>query len=85
MPLTKDISNIFFSRSTDGGQTFSEPNNLSENSADSVKSCEPQISSHGNKIYVVWQDETDSTSGNFDIFFSLVMMEVRHSVLHQII
>ena len=55
---------IFFSRSTDGGVTFSTPKNLSNNAGSSVF---PQIAvdSSGN-INVVWED---STPGNFNIFF----------------
>ena len=59
---------IFFSFSNDGGQTFSDPNNISEENAGF--SFNPQISSEGNNVYVVWEDETDSTPGNRDIFFS---------------
>ncbi len=60
-------SNIFFARSTDGGQTFSEPDNLSDNAVDSVNSREPQISSQGNNIYVVWEG---ATFGGPNIFFA---------------
>jgi hypothetical protein len=56
---------IFFSISTDGGLTFSEPENLSENLG---RSSGPRISSEGNNVYLVWQD---STPGNDDIFFSI--------------
>ena len=59
----EDDRYIFFARSTDGGLTFSEPENLSENLG---RSSQPQISSEGNNVYVVWQDR----SGNDDIFFS---------------
>jgi len=56
---------IFFSRSGDGGATFSTPENLSN---DSGTSSAPQIAtdSRGN-INVVWQDYTP---GNYDIFFT---------------
>ena len=57
-------ADIFFSRSTDGGLTFSEPpENLSENTG---FSSQPQISVEGNNVYVVW---VDSSPGNSDIFF----------------
>jgi hypothetical protein len=55
---------IFTARSTDGGLTFSDPENISENTGPSVR---PQISSEGNNVYVVWQD---NTPGNADIFFA---------------
>jgi len=56
---------IFFSRSTDGGLTFSEPENISENAG---LAFDPQISSEGNNVYVVWQDDTPD---NDDIFFAV--------------
>ncbi|HET9807285.1 MAG TPA: hypothetical protein VFP49_10280, partial [Nitrososphaeraceae archaeon] len=54
---------IFYAVSTDNGLTFSTPDNLSENNGTSAN---PQISSEGNNVYVVWGD---STPGNQDIFF----------------
>jgi hypothetical protein len=56
---------IFFTRSSDGGGTFSAPENLSNDPGDSDY---PQIvvDSSGS-INVVW---TDNTPGNLDIFFS---------------
>src|SRR5688572_802922 len=50
---------IFFARSTDGGQAFNTKN-ISNNTGDSVN---PQISVEGNNVYVVWQEDGD-------IFFS---------------
>jgi len=38
--------------------------NGAENSGD------PQISSQGNNVYFVWEEETTSTSNNRDIFFA---------------
>ena len=58
------IPEIFFAFSTDGGQTFSTPDNLSENAFESFN---PQISSEGNNVYVVWDD--NNAPGNIDIFF----------------
>jgi hypothetical protein len=55
---------ILFSRSTDGGKTFSSPVSLSGNSRSAV--FNPEVSSSGNEVYVVWQGQ--STSGNQDIF-----------------
>ncbi|MDF2736609.1 MAG: exported protein of unknown function [Nitrososphaeraceae archaeon] len=57
------IAEIFFAFSTDNGQTFSTPDNLSENTGGSGN---PHISSEGNNVYVVWDD---NTPGNNDIFF----------------
>jgi hypothetical protein len=60
-------SEILFARSTDGGATFSSPlDNISENTG---LSSDPQISSEGNNVYVVWRD-IDIISGNDIIFFS---------------
>ncbi len=60
------ISDIFFATSTDGGLTFTDAENISENTGRSVF---PQISAYGNNVYVVWQDE-DTTTGISDIFFA---------------
>ena len=62
--ITPGNSDIFFAFSTNNGQTFSTPDNLSENTGDSE---DPQISSEGNNVYVVWIDTTD---GNVDIFYT---------------
>jgi len=58
-------SDIFFAFSTNNGQTFSTPDNLSEENTGSSE--DPQISSEGNNVYVVWEDDTP---GNDDIFFA---------------
>jgi len=55
---------ILFSKSTDGGNNFSIPLNLSNNTGDS---SEPQIAVFEKKPYVVWADDTP---GQNDIFFS---------------
>ena len=63
---TPGNNDIFFAVSNNNGQTFSTPvDNLSENMGDSIV---PQISSEGNNVYVVWQDDTP---GNNDIFFAV--------------
>ena len=63
---TPGNNDIFFAVSNNNGQTFSTPvDNLSENIGDSIV---PQISSEGNNVYVVWQDDTP---GNNDIFFAV--------------
>ena len=59
-------ADIFFAFSTNNGQTFSVPDNLSE-STDYFSSGQ-QISSSGNNVYVVWRE--DPSGGNFDIFFA---------------
>src|SRR5882762_3275508 len=56
---------VFFSRSTDGGATFSTPQNLSNSPAGSSS---PHIAmDSGGNINVVWVDNTPS---NYQIFFS---------------
>ena len=65
--FTPGISDIFFAFSTDNGQTFSSPQNISENDGESFF---PRISSQENNVYVTWADESfRSTPGNSDIFF----------------
>ena len=66
-PGTPGVTDIFFARSTDGGLTFSEPENISENAGGSFL---PQISSEGNNVYVVWQNDTPDNDDIFDIFFA---------------
>ena len=55
---------IFFSRSSDGGKTFSSPLSLSGKSRTPV--FNPEVSSTGNNVYVVWQGQSEN--GNQDIF-----------------
>jgi hypothetical protein len=62
---TSNNSNILFSRSTDGGATFSAPINVS-NSRRYPFDPHIAVDSHGG-INVVWNDDP---SGNLDIFFS---------------
>jgi Bacterial Ig domain len=54
---------ILFSRSTDGGKTFSSPLSLSGKSRTPV--FNPEVSSSGNNVYVVWQGQSEN--GNQDI------------------
>ena|SRR5690242_8998611 len=56
---------VFFSRSSDGGATFSQPSNLSNNPGGSASGPQIGVDSNGN-IYVAW---FDSNSGNPSIFF----------------
>ena len=55
---------ILFARSTDGGKTFSSPVSMSGSSRSTV--FNPEVSSSGNNVYVVWQGQ--SKNGNQDIF-----------------
>jgi hypothetical protein len=63
---TQTISNqnydVFFTKSSNNGDTFDTPINLSNNSGSSGWS---QISVDGDNVYVNW---VDSTSGRFDVF-----------------
>jgi predicted RNA-binding protein with PIN domain len=52
---------ILFTKSTDGGSTFSKPINISNNTGDSYNQ---EITVLGNNVYVVWYDYQDSSSGN---------------------
>jgi S1-C subfamily serine protease len=54
----------FFTKSLDGGHTFSKVSVISSNLARSIS---PSISTYGNTVYVVW---SDNTFGNPEIFFT---------------
>ena len=60
---TPGNNEIFFKRSTDGGQTFENIQNLSNNAGSSGG---PQIAASGKNVYVVWSDDTP---GNVVILF----------------
>ena len=60
-----NFPDIFITRSTDGGQTFSEPDNISNIPGGSRF---PQISSEGDNVYVVWEDA--GALNDEDTFFS---------------
>jgi len=53
---------IYFTKSTDGGLTFSDPINLRQSNATSKFA---QVAANGKNVYVVWQDYSE---GNGDIF-----------------
>jgi len=53
---------VYFTRSVDGGLTFSEPINLSP---DDSFSKYPQVVANDNRVYVIWHDYSQ---GNGDIF-----------------
>ena len=55
---------ILYARSTDGGATFSSAINLSNNAGSSV---EPAIAVSGNRVFVVWED---NTQGDDEIFYT---------------
>ena len=54
-------SSIMFKSSIDGGNTFNNSIELMNNTDDSF----PKISSYGNYVYVVWNDENKENSGLF--------------------
>ena len=53
---------IFIRKSANGGITFGNTTNLSNNNASSIS---PQVASFGNNTFVVWQD---NSTGNDEIF-----------------
>jgi len=57
---------VYLISSTDGGQTFGEAINLSNNGADSYNQ---EISVSGNNVYVVWQDSQKNSQDNSTISF----------------
>lgn len=54
---------IFYKKSTNGGDTFESTQNISNNDGTSRR---PEIASSGNNVYVVWED---TSPGNRDIFY----------------
>jgi hypothetical protein len=69
-------SEIKFARSSDGGASFSNPKNLSNNNGISF---DPRVAVSGNNVYVVWEDTTSSSTadtgaaeagGSSDIFLA---------------
>ena len=59
---------ILFVRSINNGQTFSDPDNISENP---TGSSDPQITTIGNNVYLVWVERTSGQSDLRNIFFAL--------------
>ena len=55
---------IFFAKSTDGGKSFDEPINLSQNEGPSAF---PRVAVSGSNVYVIWYDYSP---GQSDIFFA---------------
>ncbi|MEX0597524.1 MAG: sialidase family protein [Candidatus Paceibacterota bacterium] len=64
---TFDSSDIYFSKSNDNGNKFSEPINLSKSKNVSQIIRDTQIAISGDKIFVVWYDITEYGS---DVFFT---------------
>lgn len=58
----EETGDVFMSKSSDSGHTFSTPENISENSGHSET---PWLGTHGTDAYALW---VDSTPGNRDIF-----------------
>jgi hypothetical protein len=57
---------IFLRKSVDGGVTFGEINNISDN--EGTSEC-PSISISNNKLHIVWEDDT---LGNHEIFYKSI-------------
>ncbi|HEY6884189.1 MAG TPA: sialidase family protein, partial [Nitrososphaeraceae archaeon] len=57
---------IFLSKSTDGGNNFSKPIDISNN----TRSYEPTIATSGNSVLVAWQQVPDTTKNTTAIFLS---------------
>jgi hypothetical protein len=60
---TSGNDEILYRRSTDGGATFGDTVNLSDNVGNSTQ---PAVATSGNNVYVVWRDDT---SGNNEILY----------------
>ena len=58
---------IYITSSSDGGHTFGDATNLSNNAADSHN---PEIAVLGKSVYVVWQDTQKNQNGNSGISFT---------------
>jgi hypothetical protein len=69
---------IFFKKSTDGGATFGDTINISNNAGLSEN---PQIASSGNNVYVVWKD---NTTGMVTYFSKRVLMVELHLEIQSI-
>ena len=62
----EDNTDLYLKISRDGGATFGNTINLSNNPAS--LSYHPKIVASGENVYIVWEDD-DGNSGNSDIFF----------------
>jgi hypothetical protein len=59
------ISNIYLSKSTDGGYTWASSIKVDKTS--NIRCLDPSVAVDNEKIYVTW---ADNRSGNFDIYFT---------------
>jgi hypothetical protein len=67
MDLTLGNDDIYFKKSTDGGASFGDILNLSNDAGDSY---DYQVNIPTNDtMYVVWQDETQGVNGTSEIYF----------------
>jgi len=64
---TLDSADIFYAKSTDGGNMFSVPINLSNSTRFSQTSRDSQITVSGNIVSIVWWEESKQDS---DVFFT---------------
>jgi hypothetical protein len=62
----EDNTDLYLKVSRDGGATFGDTINLSDNPAS--LSYHPKIVASGENVYIVWEDD-EGKSGNSDIFF----------------
>jgi hypothetical protein len=62
----EDNTDLFLKISQDGGATFGDSINLSNNPAS--LSYNPQVVALGESVYIVWEDD-EGNSGNSDVFF----------------
>ena len=62
----EDNTDLYLKISRDGGATFGDTINLSDNPAS--LSYHPKIVASGENVYIVWEDD-EGISGNSDIFF----------------
>jgi len=61
-------TDIFFAKSSDDGNTFYKPINISNNKT--TISWRAQITAYGDNIYVVWEHYNSTGQGKDDIFFT---------------
>ena len=64
-------NDILFSTSTDGGTTWSVPDNVNINAGNSVS---PSLATDGTNVFVIWSDDT-ANAGNQEILFSTAVID----------
>jgi len=67
-----NVFSVFFTRSSDGGITFSEPidlNNIPRGIPEYEIGSQPAIAASGSNVYVVWSDITSER--NYEIFLAI--------------